>query len=249
MALFGRKNKKNNPTASSPDIHDDIDIFDALDSEPDLSATEYPSHSYEDFEGKDIPDDILGIDDQKPVKKEPEKKSKVGVIIAVAAAVLIGGTLIFATMTGDDQGSGGDNTAQEEEINSQVEGSTEGIVVNEELGVAYEGNDNGAPVNGTGAILAFDHSYYVDRDGEKVMEHFNPETTSYDSAFIQSHIDKIPGGTTYKLEVTPRQVGVSYDVILTLNIPGENPVQYQQNFETMQEDGEYFVKTFTSSRL
>lgn len=244
MALFRKKNTHPQPKDSFGS-DDEIDIFEALDGETDLSAKEYPAPSYDDFEGADIEDDILGIDgmDEEPRPSQKPKKKNPIMFLAIGAIVVIGGgLLVFSAMNSPQESQG---PAVDDEVNSRVEGSSEGIVVNEELGVTYEGNENGAPVNGTGAILAFDHAYYVDRDGEKVLEHFNPDVRSYDDAFVQSHIDKVPVGTTYSLQITPRQVGVSYDVTLTLTLPGEDPVSYLKNVETMQKDGEYFVKTFT----
>lgn len=244
MALFRKKNT-HPQQKDSFGSDDEIDIFEALDGETDLSAQEYPTQSYDDFEGADIEDDILGLnsmDEEPRPSKKPKKKNPI-MFLAIGAIVVIGGGfLVFSTLNSSQESQ---EPAVDDEVNSRVEGSSEGIVVNEELGVTYEGNDNGAPVNGTGAILAFDHAYYVDRDGEKVLEHFNPDVRSYDDAFVQSHINKVPVGTTYSLQVTPLQVGVSYDVTLTLTIPGEEPVSYLKNVETMEKDGEYFVKTFT----
>lgn len=242
MARFGRKKKKNSP---SPEMDDDFGILNDIDDEEDYTTSSYAMGSYEDFEGQEIPEDILGIDDDAPVKKE-KKKSKAPIVLGVIIFLFGGGLLISQFVdTAPPQ------EPDTETIDTRVEGETEGLVVDEQLGVTYEGSANGSPVNGTGAILALDHAYYVDRDAAAVMEHFDPSLEGFDRSYVQSkvqaYIDKVPGGTTHSLSISPRQIGVSYDVVLTLNIPGEDPATYDQNFEVVHVDGKYYVKNFTST--
>ena len=147
---------------------------------------------------------------------------------------------------GGERGSGNGNATTDMGEAKDTGVNLNGIVVNEEVGKSYTGSELGNPQNGTGAIMSFDYYYYVERDGDKAMQFFNPNVKGYNGPFVQTNINKVPQGTKYKLEITPVNIGKEYDVILTLSIPGRNQVSYRQSFETMNIDGRYYVKNFTT---
>ena len=244
MGIFG--SKKGTATPSDDDDDPLADIF-GLDDD-NLSSEYTPSYSYDDdFMGEEgefvsTPPPQEDTSEKAP---EPKKKKKwpliAGSVVAVILVLIIAGGLAGGGGGGTPEQEKGDETSD-----SRIEGSNQGVVVEETVGTAYEGSGDGNPKNGTGAILAFDYDYYVNRDGDKAREHFNPDATSYDGAFIQSAIDKVPQGTKHSLSITPERVGDSYNVILTINIPDSDPFSYEQKFTVMERNGEFFVKSFTS---
>lgn len=237
MKLFGKK-KENKEQLDS----DDLDNFDIIDNDDVFKSSVGAEIGYDDdddFLDDDEYQDYLSESEEEPSK---ESKSSSGKFILVIGFVAIVAAILYAVFTM----GGVTNNADNGQETSSVQQTGEGIVVNETVGESYIGNDNGNPTNGTGAILAFDYDYYVSRDGEKARGHFNPEAKSYDAAFIQGKIDEVPQGTEYELKITPVEIGSRYDVVLTLSFPGKEPTVYNQDFEVMENDGEFYVKTFTS---
>lgn len=248
---MARKKKKKAP--SSDGLFDDLDPL--LDSDEDFSADSTPHSSYGDIHDiGGFSDDPfgLGIPDDSPEESLREKeesynrKSRKFLLIVIPLMFIVVLGIAFFAMGGGGVTTG-DGGASEEGI-SRIEGGGDGVNINESVGVTHTGSENGNPNNGTGAILAFDYQYYTERSGEGARENFNPDATSYDAAFIQAAIDRVPGGTEYSLDITPMTIGQRYEVVLTLTIPGMEPVKYNQDFEVMESDGRYYVKTFTSQR-
>ena len=246
MGFFSKK-KDNKP--SEPDSSDDFSFFEDLD-ETDMSSESYPTLDYDEVDNRYENLDYLGSmnDDQKEFQKEekPSGKNFRTIAIVITVLIIIGLGAVYATSGDDTQTQ--ETTNSEDENDSRIEGSKGGLVVTEQVGKAYKGNDDGNPSNGTGAILAFDYDYYTNRDGEEAYKHFNPDADAYSGSYIQRSIDKVPQGTTYELEVTPKRIGEEYDVVLTITIPGAEPISYNQQFTTMEKDGKFYVKNFTSTQ-
>ncbi|WP_305093829.1 hypothetical protein [Prescottella sp. R16] len=79
------------------------------------------------------------------------------------------------------------------------------------------GRGPGSTSDGPGAIRAFDHAYYVERDGGRVaslMVDPNPV------AEIQRWIDAVPAGTEHCVTVVSTSTPDVYDVELGLRMPG-----------------------------
>lgn len=172
------------------------------------------------------------------------KNKKIVTIAIVIVAIF--GFLVFRGA--QEESSNKNSTAAQPSESSSVEGSTQGVNVSESVGEAHVGSEDANNSNGTGAILAFDYAYYNDRDGEKVLEYFDPDNQDYDAEYVQRYIDRTSSSTKYELSITPETIGERYSVVLTLSIPGYEPVKYNQDFLTVEKDGKYFVKEL-SSRL
>lgn len=172
------------------------------------------------------------------------KNKKIVTIAIVIVAIF--GFLVFRGA--QEESSNKNGTAAQPSESSSVEGSTQGVNVSESVGEAHVGSEDANNSNGTGAILAFDYAYYNDRDGEKVLEYFDPDNQDYDAEYVQRYIDRTSSSTKYELSITPEIIGERYSVVLTLSIPGYEPVKYNQDFLTVEKDGKYFVKEL-SSRL
>lgn len=250
---MARRKKKSAP--SHDGLFDELDPL--LDSDEDFSPESTPHSSYDDIHdvggfsddpfGLGIPDDSVGVDDLKSKEEAYNRKVRKFLFIVIPLMfIVVLGIAMFVMSGGSGVTTGGDNTG--DEGMSRIEGGGDGVNINESVGVTHTGSENGNPSNGTGAILAFDYQYYTERSGEGARANFNPDATSYDAAFIQAAIDRVPGGTEYSLDITPMTIGQRYEVVLTLSIPGMDEVKYNQDFEVMESGGRYYVKTFTSQR-
>lgn len=229
---FGKKN-------NTPETEEDFDEIAGL-------ADDTPHSEYDDYEVDDV-------DIEKPVNTKRDM-SPVKKILIFGIPIILGIAAGWYVLNMDSKDTGDNPPAEQTQVQTTKEAppanNGEGIVINESVGKTHVGKENGDPSNGIGAILAFDYAYYVDRDGDKARSFFNPEATSYDAAFIQNHIDEVPEGTDYELEITPVSIGQEYDVILSLKLPGAGKVvSYQQKFETMEKDGVFYVKTFDSTPI
>lgn len=247
--MFGKKKKQKNN--SLPDDNFDYDDIDYLASdEENFSASEYPLDSYEDI-GDDVvlEDDILGLDNESSSQPSSNKKNEgtnknnifLFIILGLVGVIVIG----YLTVGGDNDTA--DNSNQDDKVDSKIDRNVDGIVVNEKENEEYNGNEDGAPVNGSGAILAYDYDYYHNRDGNEARKHFNPDITNYDGDYLQNHINKVPSGTEYSLKITPKRIGEEYDVILSLSIPGEEVQYWKQKVTVMEKDGTYYIKRLDSS--
>lgn len=242
-----RGRKSTSPVNNS----DEYDIYEHIDDDADFGSASVRRFDYDEvdddqFDEQNYVDVFDDLDDDEEPKEEG--KSAFATPFRMAAIIItlvIVGAIAFALLsgTGEDVQQG----AQQNNSNdSRIEGGEEGSVVNEQLGNTYQGNDNGNPINGTGAILAFDYAYYKDRDGEKARSLFNPDTDAYSGSYLQQEINKVPQGTEYDLSIKPQRIGELYDVDLTLTIPGLDPVKYKQVFHTMEKDGKFYIEKFTS---
>lgn len=257
--MFGRKNKqKSTPQVSdystdSDYINDDIEILGTIDS------SFYGDNDYID----DLESRNTSSSQKEKEEKEKADKRKANIILSLVAAILVTGMGIFIVSMGSQQPDPEQNN-QTVQQDSQNEERFDGIVAREQNGVTYSGNVDGSPINGTGAILSFDYSYYTERDGSKVVEDLSPtvgkqvnsgaqplddNTKKKYGDFYQTQIDKVPEGTTYTLDITPKRLGEEYEVVLHLDIPNSRKMTYLQKFTTVKIGDRYYVQNFTSQKL
>lgn len=246
--MFGKKKKQENRSLSDDNFdYDDIDYL--ASDEENFSASEYPIDSYEDIsDDVELEDDILGLDGESSTSSSGNDKGTnknniaLFIILGLVGAILVGYFTVGGKLTENNN-----NAGQEDKVDSKIERNVEGIVINEKENEEYVGNEDGAPVNGTGAILAYDYDYYHNRNGEEARKHFNPDIRNYDGEFLQNHIDKVPTGTEYELKITPKRLGEEYDVILSLSIPGEETQSWSQKVTVMEKEGTFYVEKLESS--
>lgn len=244
MALFKKKKKDE----AEPQEVDEFGIMDGDDDDVFSSAIS-PSIGYDDddFEYEDDfddeEDDESGRHNPDSSQEGVDKKKFFGFLFLIIIVLALAAFFVFGSS------QGGDSPQPEETSQSQEDkGANKGIVVQEANGETYNGNDDGNPVNGTGAILAFDYAYYTERSGEKAREYFNPDAKEYDADYIQKAIDtNVPEGTKYDLAITPKSIGKEYDVVLTITEPGTEPYKFNQKFSVMEKEGRFYVENFTST--
>lgn len=110
-------------------------------------------------------------------------------------------------------------------------------------GNVITGRDPGDQNSGSGVIKAFDHAYYTERSG-KAAHAFGTRTARIGKPEqMQTFIDKLPKGTTHCLRITDQGTGL-YAVELSEIPPGGGePEIYQQNVQTTQADGKYWIQS------
>lgn len=261
MALFGKKNKNNNTHTGSmgdlsPEEYDRMIELGAMGKNPASGSMSMVPPSAGDFDGQDL--QFSGMNQNYEDRPQEKKKGDKGKVVLSVAAVIIGALVALGayghanqerieasdTATSQDKDKDKENKSQKSEENS-----SDAVSVVEKSGKAYKGSENGDRSTGSGAILAFDYAYYVLRDGERVREIFNPDIPTYSASSIQAKIDEMSQGTSHELSITPVEIGKTYDVVLTINIPGQAPMTSKQKFHTMNKDGKYYVEYFTSEPL
>ena len=239
MALFGKNNDEDENITGSYSGYDDEDDFDYGDDDDDL----------DNLTLTDDYDDEEDVDDGKRSLAAP---IAVMVFVALAAA----GGIWYAFFRGDNNNQ---NTTAEQPTtsenfdyggNNNQDPDTDGVTVAESVGVKHSGSQKGNRDNGTSVILGFNYAYYVERSGEKAIKYYNPNNLEYDKDYIQKHIDEVPEGTRYNLEITPVVIGKDYEVRLYLQLPGTSPVVYDQRYTIAKgQDGKYYFEQFTSEQV
>ncbi|QIS17940.1 hypothetical protein [Nocardia terpenica] len=102
------------------------------------------------------------------------------------------------------------------------------------------GNGPGDTSSGVGAILGFEHGYYVERSGVKARDFASPGVNLEPAEGLQKIIDQLPKGTNYCLQiesVAPDR----FNVQLTEFHPDGSTVQYKQIVTTIARDGRTLV--------
>lgn len=221
--------------------------------------------TYDDLNLDDLDDNYL--DDENPSSEDnndsvfnKKKIIQIGLAFVALLVVLIAMLNIGEKDTGDGNSTEETTSSQAEDNNSGENDSSstqntekpvyDGIVVREESGMTYSGNEKGSPTNGTGSILLFDYNYYIEKDAQKVLDNYNPDMKDqFSKEFIQSKIDEPPEGTRYSLDITPITTGDEYDVKLHLDIPGAESVSYKQKIKTVKKGDRYYVANISSEEL
>ncbi|PZU00896.1 MAG: hypothetical protein DI630_13455 [Gordonia sp. (in: high G+C Gram-positive bacteria)] len=90
------------------------------------------------------------------------------------------------------------------------------------------GNGPGSRDSGTDVILAFDHAYYVDRNGTAARGFMSEEITGTTSQSLQEAIDELPEDTAHCLKMRPKE--------------GEEGV-YLVDLIVFRNDGQELVRT------
>lgn len=263
---MGFLNKKNKDTSKDKDDSDlasllsdesgedsAIEIGEMLDDDEIGRETVMHDLNYDEYGDLDEDESgyVPGIASEKKVsdkeQEEFERKSKILKIAGGVIAVIMIALIAFVALNGGTSNENNTNQqsqSQEDNKDTNSQGG-EGVTVNEQINKPYVGNQNGnAKSSGTGAILAFDYAYYTKRSGKEAIKYFNPDVKAYNAATIQTGIDKVSQGTEYELSITPKVIGEKYEVKLKLSVPGYDPIIYNQNFDVMKKDGQFYVKSF-----
>lgn len=189
------------------------------------------------------------------------------IVIAIAAlavisgAALVGSKLLDApvdnsastisTTEQDSSVGGSDDTGSDSESSiddsSSSETTTEDTTAEKEesVGSSISSQDvTGSHDSGTEAIVAYDDAFYHDRDPEIAFEFNSPNNQTTQADLEKSILGNqgVAEGTRYTAVIIPKVLGESYDVKLTLDVPGKKAKTWTQEITTEKIDGKYYVK-------
>ncbi|NUP26602.1 MAG: hypothetical protein HOQ44_07910 [Nocardia sp.] len=170
------------------------------------------------------PQSVAGALSQKPRRKIPV--GRIVTAVAVLVAVVAVGVAIVEVSGGDDEPSA-----------PPVADSALSCPASEEGGVIV-GDGVGDTTSGAGAILGFQHQFYVERSGVGARQFVAADSPAISSAeTIQDAIEThIPVGTEHCVRITER-APASFDVDLTELQPGGKKTVYKQTVTTVDRDG------------
>lgn len=172
------------------------------------------------------PQSVAGALSAKPRRSVP-----VGRIVTVAAvlvAFIAVGVAIVVVSSSDD----GPSAAPAADPSSALS-----CPASQDGGVTV-GDGVGDTANGPGAILGFQHEFYVERSGVGAREYVAADSPAISSAeTIQDAIDThIPAGTEHCVRITER-APASFDVDLIELQPSGKKTVYKQTVTTVDRDG------------
>lgn len=133
-------------------------------------------------------------------------------------------------------------------------GATAGRVLycpTERVGEVVRGAEPGGTGSGPAAIMWFQHSFYVERSGERARQVVAPGAAVSPAAVIQRGIDSVLPGTAYCVRVTPagrNEAGQDrFSVDVTELRPGGTPATYdKQTVTTTVVDGRTLITGITA---
>ncbi|WP_030525864.1 hypothetical protein [Nocardia rhamnosiphila] len=172
------------------------------------------------------PQSVAGALAAKPRRGLPV--GRIVTAVAVLVALVAVGVAIVVVSGGDDAPAGPPVADS---------GSALSCPASQEGGVIV-GDGVGDTTSGAGAILGFQHQFYVERSGVGARQFVAVDSPAISSAeTIQSAIDThIPAGTEHCVRITERASN-SFDVDLTELRPNGKTTVYKQTVTTVDRDG------------
>lgn len=201
-------------------------------------------------------DDVdMDVDDDEFFEESPKRSKSVGksvvapiVSLVTVVVLVIVGVVVFALKS--DSGSAPEakestSSVSTESTSSAVEEpvettpalpeatTSERVGVEQTDGTLNGESSGGDQTSGTDAIFAYEYAYYHLRSDEEA----NALSDGIPAVDIK---DKVAEGTKYEVKVTPKVIGSTYDVVLTLSVDG-NSKYYKMSLTTSVKDGKYYV--------
>ncbi|MGA6208307.1 hypothetical protein ACPESR_26480 [Nocardia testacea] len=172
------------------------------------------------------PQSVAGALAAKPRRGIPA--GRIVTVVAVLVALVAVGVAVVVVSGGDDEPAG-PPVADSGSALSCPASAEGGVIV---------GDGVGDTTSGPGAILGFQHQFYVERSGVGAREFVAADSPAISSAeTIQSAIDThIPAGTEHCVRITER-APASFDVDLTELRPDGKRTVYKQTVTTVDRDG------------
>lgn len=106
------------------------------------------------------------------------------------------------------------------------------------------GNGPGGTDSGPASILAFEHAYYVLRDGAKAREVVAPDAAVSEAPVIQAGAETVPPDTTHCVVIRPAEPG-QYAVELAEHRPDGEVKHIRQLITTQVLDGRTVITAIT----
>ncbi|WP_080512494.1 hypothetical protein [Rhodococcus opacus] len=173
-----------------------------------------------------------GHESASPVRDgRGKRKFAVAGAAAAVVAVVVG---VVAVFTSNSEGT-------------PVAAADSGWCVASRDGSTVVGNGPGGTSDGVAAILAFDHAYYVARNGAKAREVATPDAPLGSAEMIQRGIDSVPEGTEHCLAITETEPG-RYAVTLSELRPDGSTKRYEQVVTTADRDGRTYITSIGDAK-
>ncbi|OAH63741.1 hypothetical protein AYJ66_10690 [Dietzia cinnamea] len=170
----------------------------------------------------DAPPQSPAVLDRRPVRIA---------LLAAAGVAVLGGSAVLGFVV-----TRGAVSPSEEAVTGCTEVSEPGRVV---------GAGPGSLDTPAGAILAFDHAYYVERSAEKAFEALSPSSRMTEEQLRVEGVERVPEGTTHCVEA--RELSPTLlEVDLTEYPPEADPVLIRQRVRLAENpDGTWGIVSIT----
>ena len=108
------------------------------------------------------------------------------------------------------------------------------------------GRDPGGTTSGPAVIKAFEHAYYVERNGAKARSYGTELARMGTAASMQAFIDtQLPPGTTYCTRITDRGAGLFSLELNEIPPGGGEPLLIRQLVQTAEVEGRTLITAIT----
>ncbi|MGX1596698.1 hypothetical protein ACWIDS_06470 [Dietzia maris] len=167
--------------------------------------------------GRDLPDD-----EPSPAPAVLDRRPARIALLAAAGVAVLGGSAVLGFVV-----TRGAVSPADERDTGCVEVAEPGRVV---------GSGPGSLETPAGAVLAFDHAYYVERSAEKAFEAVAPSSRMTEEQLRVEGVERVPEGTTHCVDV--RELSPTLlEVDLTEYPPGADPVLIRQRVRVAENPG------------
>ncbi|NLE78457.1 MAG: hypothetical protein GX610_02575 [Rhodococcus sp.] len=172
---------------------------------------------------------------QQPPKQKSKRPILIGAFGAVAA-LLVG--IVVIAIASKPGGLGNDDTANAAAPTTTA--AADNFCVESTDGNTITSNGPGDQSSGPNVILAFEHAYYVARDGEQAYALSAPDALAVDAQDIQDGIDQAPVDTDYCATITERAPG-QFKLDLAVRMSASKVENYEMYIDTTEIDGKSFI--------
>ncbi|MFI5775948.1 hypothetical protein [Nocardia sp. NPDC051570] len=167
-------------------------------------------------------------------------------VLAVLLLVAAGGFALYVLHTGSAKRQSLGRPALTMRLSAVTSETAAGSCPTERSADVLRGAEPGGTDSGPAAIMWFQHSYYVERSGERAWQVVAPGAPVPPPALIQRGIDSVPPGTDYCVRVANQSQG-KYTVEVTERRPGGAPTTYdKQTVTTAVVDGRTLITSIAA---
>ncbi len=192
------------------------------------------------------------VNPQPRTARRRSNRRTVAMAGAVLAAVVLvlGVILTVASFVGNASDDGGEPIAQPPAPSAAAfppaAPADDADCPNHTEGGVITGRDPGDTTSGPAVIKAFEHAYYVERNGAKARSYGTELARMGSAASMQTFIDtQLPPGTLYCTRITDRGAGLWSLELSEIPPGGGEPVLIRQLVQTAQVDGRTLITAIT----
>ncbi|MBA4023928.1 MAG: hypothetical protein C0482_16335 [Gordonia sp.] len=184
-------------------------------------------------------------------RRRPNRRTVAMAGAVLAAVVLVLGVILtVASFVGNASDDGGEPIAQPPAPSvvdlPPAAPAEDADCPNRTEGGVITGRDPGNTTSGPAVIKAFEHAYYVDRDGAKARSYGTELARMGSAASMQAFIDnQLPRGTIHCTRITDRGAGLWSLELSEIPPGGGEPVLIRQLVQTAEVDGRTLITAIT----